>query len=222
MRLRDSYDVPEDIVSGTHSPAFANFLWNWFGDTTALTHGELDITFLKDLTPGELSVARELIRRNLRLKHNHIIDGAAALHDESAVPILRSMLAEEPTISRRLSIAGALWKINRDPVFIECLEAAKSANDDIFSYFHAFQVLWLNDERAADFLIDLLDQKDRMTQTTALRILNEVESGKRMAIPARELPHQPSYYRKLRNDPAFRVQMAAAVRRRNEENKNGR
>lgn len=131
MILRDSYDVPQEVASGLHSPAFAKFLRNWFGDTTALTHGELDFTFLQDLTPGELSVARELIRRNLRLKQTHMIMGAAALHDMDAVPILRALLDGESDISRRLTTAGALWKINRDPVFIRCLEEAKSAGGSL-------------------------------------------------------------------------------------------
>ena len=58
LRLRDSFDVPEEIARGQHSPAFSSFLWNWFGDTSLLTHGEPDITFLKDLTPEELATAR--------------------------------------------------------------------------------------------------------------------------------------------------------------------
>jgi hypothetical protein len=57
LRLRDSYDVPEDVAAGPHSPAFGKFLWNWFGDTSAVTHGELDLTFLNDLAPEELSLS---------------------------------------------------------------------------------------------------------------------------------------------------------------------
>jgi hypothetical protein len=92
VRLSDTHDVPATVASGDHSPAFAKFLSNWFGDTTRLTHGGLDITLLNDLTHDELSVARELIRRNLHLKLSHIIQGAAALDDAEAVPILRAML----------------------------------------------------------------------------------------------------------------------------------
>jgi hypothetical protein len=75
MWLSDAYDIPEGVAAGSHSPVFAKFLRSWFADTRAITHGELDIRFLDDLTPEELSLARELIRRNLKTKHSHIIEG---------------------------------------------------------------------------------------------------------------------------------------------------
>ena len=58
MRLADSYDIPDEVSRGPHSPAFEQFLRNWFGDTYALTHGELDLSFLDDLPPEELALAR--------------------------------------------------------------------------------------------------------------------------------------------------------------------
>lgn len=222
MRLCDTYDVPDSVASGPHSPAFAQFLWNWLGDTTRLTHGELDITFLNDLTPEELSTARELIRRNLKVKHNHIIQGAAALHDVAAAPIIRAMLDDEVDVRRRLTISGALWKINRDPIFIECLNEAKAVRSSIFRGVHLWEVLWLDDERALDFLIDLLDEPDWTVQSLTLGLLNRLEFGHRMGIPAREMPHQPADYRTLRNDPSFRAQMTAAIRRHNAQSINGR
>jgi hypothetical protein len=221
LRLRDTYDVPEDVAAGPHSPAFAKFLWNWFGDTRAVTHGELDLTFLDELTLEERALARELIRRNLKLKYNHIIEGASALHDLDAAPILQRMLREEPDISRRLVMAGALWKLNRSPVFIECLEEAKSKLGSIFQFGHLGQVLWLGDERAVDFLIDLLAVNDWGVQSMTLGLLNELEFGRRMGIPAGKMPHQPADYRKMRGDPTFRAQMVAAIQARNAQSKNG-
>lgn len=222
MRLSDTYDVPESVASGPHSPAFAKFLRNWFGDTTALTHGELDITFLNELTPEELSLARELIRRNLKLKYTHIVQGAAALHDPAAVPILHQLLDNEPDMDRRLTISGALWKINRDQAFIETLREVRAIRPSLFGYFHTLKVLWLDDERALDFLIDLLNVKDKMVHLTALGLLNELEFGRSMpGVPAREMPHQPPDYNRLRTDPAFRAIMTEAIHRRNRESKNG-
>lgn len=221
MILRDSYEIPEEVAAGPHSPAFSRFLWNWFGDTTALTHGELDITFTGELTPEELSLARQLIRNNLGLKYDHIIEGAAALRDAASVPLLLKMFNAEKNLSRKLVIAGALWKIARDPAFVVCLEEARTVNPRLFVGRHLLQVLWLENERAVDFLIDLLDQEDRMVLSFTLGLLNELEFGRRMAIHYSRMPHQPADYRRLRDDPAFRAHMVAAIRKHNAESRNG-
>jgi hypothetical protein len=221
LRLRDSYDVPEEIANGDHSPAFGKFLWNWFGDTTALTHGELDLSFLEEQNPDELQTARALIRRNLELgcNHNHIVQGAAAFGDLQAVPILRRMLDSESDQSRRLTLAGALWNLVRDPVFVECLNEAKAQRRRLVG-FHLDQVLWLDDERAVDFLIDLFDNKD--VGNRALALLNTLEFGRpTVPLPATEMPHQMEYYRSHRREPAFRASMTAAIRRWNRETKTG-
>jgi len=221
LRLLDSYDIPEDVAAGPHSPAFANFLWNWFGNPMALSRGELDLTFLNDLTQDELSLARVLIRRNLPVKHTSLFQGVEALRDVEAAPILRKMLSEETELTWRLTISGTLWRLNRDPVFIKCLEEAKATRPSIFQGVHLWQVLWLDDDRAVDFLIDLLDQRDWHAQSGTLRLLNELEFGRRMDIYATKMPHQPVDYRKLRGDPAFRAHMVAAINKRNAERKNG-
>jgi hypothetical protein len=217
----DSYDIPESVAAGPHSPAFAKFLWNWFGDPMALMRGELDLTFLSDLTQEELSLAKELIRRNLSVRHTNIFQGIEALHDEEAAPILRKMLSEETELTWRLTISGALWRLNRDPVFIKCLEEARSVRPSIFKGGHLWQVLWLEDERAVDFLIDLLDQKDWPAVSMTLGLLNRLEFGHVFGIYARKLPHQPADYRKLRSDPAFRAHMVAAIHKLNSQRTHG-
>ncbi len=221
MRLLDSYDIPEAVAVGPHSPPFAKFLWNWFGNPMALSRGELNLNFLKDLTPDELSLARQLIRRNLPLKHTSIFQGVEALHDLDAAPILRKMLSQETELSWRLTISGVLWRLNRDPVFIKCLEEAKSIRPSIFQGVHLWQVLWLDDERALDFLIDLLDQKDWPTQSMTLGLLNQLEFGRPMGIPARQLPCQPADYRKRRGDSVFRARMVDAIHQLNVVRTNG-
>jgi len=253
VRLGDSYDVPEEIARGPHSPTFAKFLRNWFGDTYALTHGELDITFLNGLTPEELTTARELIRRNLKLRQVHIIEGTSALHDVDAAPMLRAMLDRETSDDWRLTIAGALWKLTKDPVFIDCLDRAK-AGGGALARAHMNKILWLADGRAIDWLIDLLPEEDgesafwrimrylsfrrpfrpllarlhiahvhaTMTGSFALQLLNQLEAGRMTLILPQELEHQPSDYRRRRNDPAFREAMVAAIHRWNAQMKNGR
>jgi hypothetical protein len=154
----DGYDIPEDVSRGPHSPAFGKFLRKWFYDTYAVTHGELDLSFLEDLTSEERDLASQLIRRNLKSRHTHIIEGASALRDIAAVPILKTMFEQEPDESRRLTIAGALWKLSKDPVFVNCLERGKTNGS--LGYTGLLQVLWLDDWRSVDFLIELLPKRD--------------------------------------------------------------
>jgi hypothetical protein len=214
--LSDTYDVPAQMIEGMSSNAFRAFLFNWFGDTRRLTHGELDLSFLKELTNEELKTARELIRRNLNLGHDHIVQGAAALRDVGAAPILRSMLEHENDCSRRLIIAGALWNLVRDPVFLSCLENGKRQTGMLMSGAHLYQVLWLDDARAITFLIDLLDHPDKSVRVQALGLLNTLEAGRRIVIPS-EMPYGPADYRRRWSTSGFREMMTNAVRRFNRE-----
>jgi hypothetical protein len=209
------------------------------------------LTFLDDLTTEERELAREIVRRNLKLKYTHIIQGVSALHDISAVPKLRAMFNEESDESRRLTIAGALWKLVKDPVFIECLERAK-ANGSL-GYFEQIMVLWLDDARAIDILIDVLPQRDREAApwrllkwlafrpvlrpllirahiahahgnqegSFTLSLLNQIELGRQIAAN-REMWRLPSDYRRPRHEVAFRELMTAAVHRWSLEMKNGK
>jgi hypothetical protein len=157
-----------------------------------------------------------------------------------AVPLLRALFDTEPDESRRLTISGALWKLNRDPVFIECLNQAKKSG--LLEPAHLEQVLWINDERSIDFLIDLLPQEDddpRERRLLRLRDLCrhtpfrrmtvrmvhehvEAKGGGRWALSllnrletgrlVSKAEWQPrSYYRNRRNDPAFREMMLQAI-----------
>lgn len=220
MRLRDSYDVPQEIVDRKHSPAFRDFLWNWFGDTRAISRGDLDVSFLQELSGEELAIAKELIRRNLKVRHMHIIQAAAELRDIDAVPELQRLLAAESDVSWRLVISGALWNLVRDPVFVTCLERAKAAGGDMFAWAHLYQVLWLDDERAVDFLIDLLDQKDSFVRFQVLGLLNTLELGRR--IDRREdMVYGAEDYRKRRTEQAFRRRITDSIREWIRKNKTG-
>ncbi len=220
MRLRDTYNIPSEIVDSPHSKAFETFLWNWFGDPLAVSRHELDLTFLNDLKPDELRLARQLIRRNLELKQIHIIEGASALRDTESVPMLQKMVGAESDESRKLTIAGALWKLSKDPLFVELLNQAKSNPDGTLIRTHIQQILWLDDDRAIDLLIDLLDHPDWKVGTFALDLLNTLEHGLRFPNAA-SLPTKSNDYRRRRDEPTFRAQMVAAVRRRNAAATNG-
>ena len=77
------------MVDGPHSQAFREFLLNWFGSDKVSFNERLRTAC--DLTPEEATVGRELIRRNLKCNHSHIISGTWALGDFQAVPLLRMM-----------------------------------------------------------------------------------------------------------------------------------
>lgn len=173
------------------------------------------------MTPEETSLAKELLRRNLALKHNHIIEGLAALNDTDAVPRLREMLSAEQDLSRQLTLAGVLWKIVGDPIFIECLNAMVASDNGTLKAAHLRQVLWLDDERAIDFLIELLDDRDRFVRFLALSTLNQLEFQTGFALPDRELPRQPEDYRRRQNDAAFRALMVDHLKARNRASTNG-
>ena len=126
VQFRDAYDIPEEVRRGYHSPAFAQFLHHWFIDSMGLSRREVDLSFIKDLTPQETEVAKDLLRRNLRLRHTHVIEGVAEMADVAAVPFLQAMLVEEPDLSRQLTIAGTLWKLVGDPSFVDCLNRNES------------------------------------------------------------------------------------------------
>jgi hypothetical protein len=220
MNFRDSYEIPEALVEGGQTQAFAWFLHNWFADPRALLSGDLDITFLEELAPAEVGIARELIRRNLQTKHVHIIEGTSALRDAAAVPVLRSMLKVEEDLSRRLTIAGALWKLVSDSAFVDCLIGAKT-NADVMTA-HLNQVMWLGDDRAVAFLIDLLDHASPKVRAFALMQLNELEFGRGVTVPPPQLTSQPEDYRQRRGDPVFVQAMVRAIQERNSRMKNGK
>jgi hypothetical protein len=210
-KLRSAYDLPDELIPKPHSRAFADFIKYWFFQPMALSRRELDCSFLHDLTPVELHAARKLIRVNLQTRHIHIIDGAAALEDVEAIPILRAMFADESEESRRLTIAGSLWKLARDPVFVDCLEKLVASPNHILKQAHYYQVLWLKDARSIDFMIRLLDDADDFVRSLALSTLNTLEFGQGFDEPSHQLPSQPDTYRARKNDPAFRSHMLAQL-----------
>jgi hypothetical protein len=123
MWLSDSYEVPQELIDNPPSPEFRRFLLNWFG-SSRVESGDM-VHSATCLVPDELTLARELMRRNLKTRYIKIINGTWILGDTEAIPLLREMFGNEPEDSRRLTIAGALWKLCKDPVFIECLNRAR-------------------------------------------------------------------------------------------------
>ena len=64
-----SYDIPYDAQpkDGLHSPAYRKFYENFFLDATGLIRHEVDPDFINALTPQETELAKDMIRRNLKL-----------------------------------------------------------------------------------------------------------------------------------------------------------
>jgi len=211
MNFLSHYDIPRDVAEQNHSAAFTTFLQHWFVDTRALSRGEVNLSFLRDLTAEEADLARSLLRRNLVTRHVHIINGLALLRDTEAVPELRVLLRQEADPSRKLTVAGALWRIERNPEFIICLKDAMAGRDSNLKQAHFHQIGWLGDDRSFDLLIELLDDPDGYLRFLALTALNNLEFGQRFLIPADKLPRQPDEYRARRSNPDFRTQMRMRI-----------
>jgi HEAT repeat protein len=212
LAIGDPYDVPEEARRGFHSEAFRQFLYHWFADTWALTRGEVDLAFLNDLIPEECELAKELLRRNLKFRQTHIIEGTAMLGDLEAVPMLRDLLSKQSDLSWQLTISGVLWKLVRDPSFPEYLNRMKTSESAILKQAHLHQILWLGDERAIDLLIDLLDDHDDFVRRLALTSLNDLEDGRRF-LAGEDVAYDEAAYRKRRHDPILRRRLVDALRK---------
>ena len=129
------------------------------------------------------------------------------------------MVAAEPDLSRRLTIAGTLWRLARDPLFIDLLKEMKASKNATLKQAHIHQIAWIPDGRAIDLLIELLDDNDRIVRSWALDMLKSIESGKRSWIDLHQLHRDPEYYRTRRNDPALRGSMVESLIKRNAESK---
>lgn len=164
---------------------------------------------MRALTPQETELAKDLLRRNLKLRYSHIIEGVAEMADVASVPILRAMLAQESDLSWQLTIAGALWKLACDPSLVDCLNRMRTSNDSSLKQAHFRQILWLRDERAIDLLFDMLDDRDQFVRFLAVSTLNELEFGRRFMVPENKLPCGVAEYRRRRQDRALREVLVA-------------
>lgn len=175
--------------------------------TFGMTRGEVDFSCVSDLRPGEIDVARELVRRNLDRGYTHLIEAAAALGDQDSVPILRALLGKHPGLSWRLTISGSLWRLGRDPVFLDCIAEMVESESTPLKEVHLDQVLWIGDERAIRYLIRLLDDPGRFVRYLALSRLNELEHSRSFA--GVTLPTTATEYKARMNDQHFIETMTA-------------
>jgi hypothetical protein len=209
-------DFLERAIQANRSSALAEFEWHWYQNTWALTRGEIDLSFLDQLTPPELEYARGQLRADLHLGYTHIIEGVAALRDASSVPTLRMMLDHETDLSRRLTIAGALWKLAKDESFFDCLVQMKSGESTITKEAHFNQISWLDDGRAIDMYFDLLHDPDSLVRFLALKTLTELEFDQRFMVPAKFLPRSASDFESRKEDEALREVLISNLRKHNE------
>jgi len=193
------YDLG-DIDIKAMSADFQLFVQHYFVDSTGLTRGEVDLAFLERLSVPELSVARDLLRRHLHLRYTHIIAGTADLRDIAAVDDLRALLGVEPSLSGRLTIARALWRLVRDEIFYDFLVQMQQSDSPGVKQAHLDDVLLLADERAVSFLVILLDDADSFVRSMALHHLNCLEHRKHFLLRPEDLPHDAQYYRQHRED----------------------
>lgn len=208
-------------MAGTPSPAFEQFLYHWFVNSWDLTRHEVDLSFIDELSPDELDRARELLRMNLHLKQNHIIEGVAILRDLKAVPLLRSLLEAESSSSRRLTIAGSLSKLTDNHALSEAISGMVNSGTPSLKSAHFHQILWLDDERAINALFDLCVDSDNFVRFLAVKTLNALEFDRRFSVPEKELPHGSDYYQGRRHEAEFRQLLVRRLHTQNIERQDG-
>ncbi len=202
-----TYDIPYEAQpkNGLHSNAYHKFYENFFIDATGLIRREVDLGFIGELSSHETELAKDLIRRNLKLRYVHIIEGVTVLQDHELVAQLSDMFSHESNFSRKLTIAGTLWKLEKDPVFPECLQKMAKSDDDTLKAAHIHQITWLGDERSVNLLIDILESGIGFAQHLSLSILNAIENKKFYL--GLDFPHSKKYYISHKRDAAFMDKM---------------
>jgi len=106
------YDVPKSSIAGEVSTAFTRFVTDVF--VYQGRDGPIDAASVAGLSPSEVELAKDLIRRNLHLGYSHLLQAAAALQDQGAVPQLEALLAQAGDLGRRVGIARSLLTITGD------------------------------------------------------------------------------------------------------------
>lgn len=201
------YDIPSSVRAGRHSKAFGQFLHHWFVDSFGLQRHEVDLGFLEEMTAAEHELAVDLLRRNLHLGYAHIVEGIAYLNDRNSVPTLKTMLESTSDLSRKLTIAGTLWKLERDPVFPKLIDALIREGSSTIKQAHFDQVLWLDNEDVLRCLLELVNDSDSFVRFLALSRLNEFNDNRRYLVGEDQLPKSAAYFQKLKSDHLRRHEM---------------
>ncbi len=194
------------------SAAFREFFHHFFVDSRGLQRREVDLAFLRLLSPEELALARALLRRNLHLRYTHLIEGLGEIGDETAAEELRRLLHSEADLSRKITIGRALWRLQRDPVFRELLLDMARSKSNTLKEAHIDDALLLGDEQALQILGTLLEDRGDFVRALALSRLNGIEARKHFLLASRDLPHDATYYGERLRDTAFVREMVENLR----------
>ena len=214
----DRYDIPNRCKphKTRSSKAFRDFYRNFFVEETALIRGEVDLSFIRRMRPAEAALARELIRLNIGRGYTHIIEGAAALNCTALTTRLKVMYTLTHDMSRRLTIAGTLWKLSADSRFPKALRKMVRSAHTSLKEAHHDQILWLDNEEAILLLIELLADQGSFVRYLALSSLCVIHAGRALRFNGR-LPHNADYFVSQKSDPAFLESMKQNLRKLNAE-----
>ncbi len=211
MALED-YGIQLKDLPSPRSAAFEQFLAKWFIAKTEGYRGEWDLSYVKEFAPGELDLARQLLRRNLDKSQTRFVEGVALLGDVSAVPVLQEMYDKESDESRRLTIAGSLWQLAKDERFYESIRRMVEGGNATLKQAHFHDIELLGDGRAIEAIFDLLEDRDSFVRFLALNALNRLEHGRAFWVPAPQLPSQREHYLAQRGNLEFRQRLTKRLR----------
>ena len=197
------YKIDIDINDESFTPAFKEFYHTHFVNSWGLRRREVDTSFFTSMTEEEKNIAKRLVRQNLPLIQNHLIEAAGELQDEEVLPILYQLFESCQDFSRQLTIGRAIWKINGDVLYPELLKKLKNHPSDSLREAHFEQVTDIKDTGSLEMLFDYLDDNSKMVQRMALTELNALMGWRN--------PFEPKYDKKFflkkRKDAAFKNEL---------------
>ena len=159
------------------------------------------------MTDEEKTLAKRLVRNNLKLRQVHLFQAAGELKDEQALPVLYEQLKSNSDLSWLLIIGQAIWKINGDKIYIELLRKLQNHPSGTMKAAHFEQVTDLKNEESIEMLMNYLDDSDSFVRHLALSELNYLLTGQHSL----EHKFDSKYFIALQKDDPFKNKLLLSL-----------
>lgn len=202
-------DIDLNKLQSTNS--FRLFLKYYFGDDTFGMYRQYGPKpeFMKRMTLSERSMACDLIFKNLDADYPILFDALGKLGNDSTVKELHRRIEESDNVALKVLMGSSLWRLNRDPIFIELLDELKESGDVTAKRRRLCVVLDLRDQRFVDYLTDYLDDGDQEVRDEALNWLRLLDTDSTIVD---ENSKSADYYRDYRKSQKMRKRMVCNLK----------